>query len=413
MNSTMAPSKSDRDNAPTKAAQSTARAQTKRSTTFPRRYADGPTTREPKPPPRYKIRRILGERQNGGKTEYLLQWLPSWETVGVIGAGKQVILDEWTEHRKSKETFEFKHKTSDATETTYHMLRDDVSTENDNEEMLRQMFEAVMEKVKGLMAPQTDWTEEFKEGEWAFETGQETKANRIARSESARLPTATSILRNTYREMKNLYDTETMPENFDDDTLKYGSIHLHYLGQIDITKPKKGAAAKHSRSSNSAWEIVLPLFQQGMQDIDAESMTNKKHFERHFNWLQWWVEEAVAFAPYVLKNPWFLLLVRIFLTSDDLEPFLKEMTGITLSDDWSSVSRDHLIATYLNEVDFEFRCPHDVQDTYLHLRDFFQDCAKDDSLVNGSSEENGAQENVEGNDHSMVDADDSGLEMDR
>ncbi|KAF2797132.1 hypothetical protein K505DRAFT_334598 [Melanomma pulvis-pyrius CBS 109.77] len=401
----MAPTRHHRHKAPGKTTHPTTRAQTKTGTAS-RRYADRPTTKKPKPPARYKIRRILGERRNGGKTEYLLQWLPSWETVSSIGGGRQVILDEWAEHRKSKETFEFKPKTSDATETTYHMLRDDVSTENDNEEMLRQMFEAVMEKVKDLMAPQTDWTEEFKEGEWAFAAGQEIKANRIASNGSGSPTTATGILRKTYEDMKNLYETDSMPENFNDGTLKYGSIRLHYLGQIDATNLKKGVPAKQSRSPKFAWEIVLPLFQQGMQNIDAESMTDGKNFEQHFKWLSWWVEEAVTFAPYVLKNPWFLLLVRFFITSDDLGPFLKKKTGIILSNDWGSDSRDYLIATYLDEVDFEFRCPHDVQDTYLHLRDFFRDCAEDDSPVNDSSEENGAQEYVEGLGHIMVDAED-------
>ena len=329
--------------------------------------------RESAGPQHYPIRRILGETKKKGKTQYLVDWFPSYVPAAYIKDAKKE-LKHWQALKKSEDSskliFNYDGKI---------LLRDDVESENNSEETQRLMFETVLDMVKkelGITKDNKGTTvrlsrakELFGQTEWMFADGEEKEALRVAKSRGDRKITAAALLTNTYLQI--LAHGQEGADNIKRMKLPYGKIKLTYIGQLD-----DAMRSDHNRAIRrdiSTLEILEPIFFPVFETMDAEKFAGKGCLDAALG-LRRRLRHVCKFAPYLLQRPWILFLTRIFVPSDDLVPLLKNVARIKVKSDWPDRSRDIMMHVYRDEKDaHEHRAPHDVQETYLSLRDLFQD----------------------------------------
>jgi hypothetical protein len=332
--------------------------------------------RESAQPRHYLVRRILGEKKKKGRTQYLIDWFPSYVPAAYMKDAKKE-LKEWEAFKRSEDSLKLVFNYGDQT-----LLRDDVESANNSEQMQRLMFETVLEMVKKELGITIDVKgrttrvsraeELFSDTEWRFSVGNKEKALKIAKSTGDRKIMPAVLLINTY--LQCLTHLQEGANDINEMDLPYGKIKLKYTGQLDSVMRKDQNIT--IRRDLSIIDILEPIFFSIFENMNAEKFTDEGCYN-NAKMLRHRLRHVCKFAPFLLQRPWILFLTRIFVPSDNLVPLLQDGPHIKVKEDWPDRSRDIMMHMYRDENDTrEYRAPHDIQETYLHLRDLFEEILK-------------------------------------
>ncbi|KAF2029716.1 hypothetical protein EK21DRAFT_112587 [Setomelanomma holmii] len=351
------------DNATTRrSSESPARSVTKLDTPLPRL-----TIADRVIPPKYKVRRILAERPTTGRvrkqrkavTEFLVEWLPTWQLSTTLGKGKDSVEAEWR-------TLKTKRMTFDHEKVTY--LHDDNLTENDNARQHRAMAEFLFKKVRQELGIRkdgsyADWDVEggfplkeiIKTAEWEFADADE--AARAARLTGRNMNiTAGMVLRRSLRYMRDGQDS------------RFVDIRVRYLGQVDsnIKSTTEGRPTRTTR------QILQPMCDPIFKTLDPDNWEEEDVCKEDIAALVDLIWDLTENAPFVFANDWLMFFSRLFLASGDIGDLLQD-SGVHLGENWQARTRDRFILKYRLANEDDDRTPHDIQETYLTLRDMIQD----------------------------------------
>ena len=347
--------------------------------------------------PHYTMRRILGERTNGGKRgkkEYLVEWFPSWTPASGIRKGATV-LEDWKEMKRIKKPDRYVLPFRGC-----QMLRDNAPTANNHEEMQRLMFETAMhmaQKELGIILDEEGVEREdraaelIEEADWDFAEGAEKKAANIAHVRFDEIPTAGALLKMSYR---HIIQKLSQGVDWKDQRLPYGDIRLRFTGQLNEELPR--AKRSDRRPVHKISSILEPIFEGFFEQMEARYWSIRGDCEWLTCELKNHLRSICVKAPFLLKNDWILFFTRVFIPAVDLAPLLESEAGIKVTKDWLELSRNYLMQVYREEeYAKEFRAPADIQETYFSLRDFFIGVTKPDETDGENEREEESNEEIE------------------
>ncbi|KAH7121283.1 hypothetical protein B0J11DRAFT_62613 [Dendryphion nanum] len=341
--------------------------------------------------PKCPIRRIIGERitkrSKQEVKEYLIQWDPEWTTLSTYKlTSKNAHILEWQRCKAHKnrdgnpdKVFEYKDEI---------LLRDRVGSENDHMKKQRVMMDTVIEMVKKTMGvwfqhnrkgnaiQHTDEEETVIRNKWMDMLGIDTWAF----SNGAQCDRAQSLYDQKYHHSPNIHASDILQDAVDEmrdmlvegknplcEKMTYDTIRVAFTGQIDdrikgpadITKCRFRTVQSHLRPLFSPLWSNLNAADLSIENLD-DAMKNAKDTKVQ-------LQSLILGAPYLLRNYWIMWLARLFFSSQKLKEVLVG-GGTRIGRGWGDYSRDVMAAVYGREGG-DTRAPHDVQETYMCLRD--------------------------------------------
>ena len=312
-------------------------------------------------PTEHPIRRLLAQRKNAKEEpEYLVDWLPTWEPRDALrdDEGRNV-MEEWTGLKdKQEKTFEF---------NGVQVLKCSNETEDNSPGFVKNMREKVVVEFKKYMAgdPAARARDLFEDDDWIWGSSKhERNAGELSSTRSA--PSAAEVLRLTYIAMRDMWSAGN--REFEQSDLKYGSIKLKYIGQVDTTVEQSLDWLKKTRPAATVLSFLDPLFDKDLCTMDFKTWkTENMHGIAVL--LSKAVKKFATHTPYLLKQPWPLMFTRLFWFSDELSKEFKPVK-IKVEHDWCDRTRDYFLYTYLSDTkDWDTRPIDCVERTYLATRD--------------------------------------------
>lgn len=327
----------------------------------------------------YEIRRILAERQCGDDIYYLVDWYPSWQSKGRT---LKAVQKEWENLKKNNEhMFEYDGDMK---------LLSTNPTQDDDDERVRQMLEAVAEqflahigrsKSKTYIEEPTEVSAKlFLEKDWAFaqhdEQDHEQRADAIAHANNQELPSAAEVMRRTYHEFrrkKRPYDAE--------DEMVYSSIEVRFMGEIDPAI--SGVVGCDSRRVGSPYSFIAPLFSHAIYTLQPSKWSDAACIAD----LTESIAHIVSYAPYILRNPLSMMFVRFFFGANALSKILKSVR-VRMAEGWEERTRSEFLYEYMRVFGkWEKRTVDGVQMTYFHARMLVEDGGRGDEESSGCEDE--------------------------
>ncbi|KAK7182442.1 hypothetical protein PSPO01_11440 [Paraphaeosphaeria sporulosa] len=324
----------------------------------------------------WSARRILASRQhpfNPSKTLYKVQWKTTWEDASEVNG---LVAAEWREALNEGSTFGFKAR--DGSE--WIVLKDTTCLENDSEDSQWEMWRAIRRNaVKEL---EQDWAAGLKDGEFIFASEEDTTRIKYILGERwSEEMSATSILRATWAELHCDF-------GFTESDILLGDTKVRFIAQIDqymISEKEKNYSDQENRMAFSVADIfktLTPNPLQGLED-DAFSQGNV-----HSNYSQWFgaLKALIRNAPFMFKGgTWLQFLAFLLLGSEAFRAELA-LAGIEVQEDWCQRAREYNIHMYYEQI-VDDRSAHEIQETFLNLRDFFRDLQLNNELAVVSEQE--------------------------
>ncbi|KAJ4359956.1 uncharacterized protein N0V89_000515 [Didymosphaeria variabile] len=319
----------------------------------------------------WSARRILASRThpfNPSKTQYKVQWDTTWEDAREITG---LAATEWKEAAHGGSTFRF--RAQDGGEWT--VLKDATSLENDSEESQWEMWRAIRRNaVKEL---EKDCFAALKDKEFVFASEAEELAVRQILKE--RWPEDDISARNVLRAARTQLSND--PELLETE-ISFGDVKIRFVVQLDPsmdTGDDKEGLHQEQRTAFTVVEIVramIPKLLDGLDD-DAFSKGNA-----HQSWSRWCavLKSLIRKAPFMFKSgTWLQLFAFLVLGSEDFRGELASV-GIKVQDDWCQRAREYDMHMYYDQI-VDDRSTHEIQETFLNLRDFFRDIGTDKELA--------------------------------
>ena len=308
----------------------------------------------------YEIRRIIAEKtisRDGEEDEkqYLMDWFPSWQLASSIPEASFEV-EVW-EKNKPEHTFKF------CRDTVYQCSN---PTDDDSAETARELTDNVLSKFRNWMIrpAETVADELFKDSDWVFSSSsQEKEAAELARTEGRDPPRAFEVMQRSYVQAR-----DKDPEFGTIDNLTYGDIGIQYLGQVD--RRKLNVEPKERKNPSTPRSLLKPLF--GI-NFHRHAMLPRKWRtcevqHHHMKPLSAMAEKFIRIAPFMLTHHWPHMFTRLFWTSDQVVPKLKEGHGIDVLFGWEDRTRDRFLYCYKKLCKDERPVEH-VERTYLKARD--------------------------------------------
>ncbi|KAL1594284.1 hypothetical protein SLS60_010041 [Paraconiothyrium brasiliense] len=345
----------------------------------------------------WSARRILASRTHPlkpSKTQYKVQWETTWEDASDITG---VAAAEWKEAAHDGSTFQFRAR--DGSE--WKVLKDATPLENDSEESQWEMWRAIRRNaVKEL---EKDWFFELRDEEFVFatEAGEMEVRQALRERWSADDISARNVLRTARTQMNNhpeLLDTE----------IPLGDVKIRFVAQLDPAldagADKKGLDLKQ-RIALTVAETVQAMTPKLLDGLDDDAFSKG---DAHQSWSRWCVviKSLIRKAPFMFKSgTWLQLFAFLVLGSERFRGELASV-GIKVQDDWCQRAREYDMHMYYDQI-VDDRSTHEIQETFLNLRDFFRDIETDKELLresdaDGDLRKSGAMVSVDSNSESIA-----------
>ncbi|KAF1960830.1 hypothetical protein CC80DRAFT_544226 [Byssothecium circinans] len=313
----------------------------------------------------WSIRRILASRRSPSEhsiLEYKVQWDTSWEDASNI---KGLAVNEWNEALDDGGTFEFRDRNGDK----WTVLKDETGGENDHEDMQWDMWVAIHRNVREEFGK--NWLDGVREADFEYGDGeQEKRAVYEAKRHGLREPTsALDTLRTAW---KDLGDNPQLR----DDEILYAAVHIRYTDRLDShVDPRKDKSS--ARPTLPISTIVRTLHSDPFDRFDVKMFTRDHDTCAAFEHYRSVVCDLVHTTPFMFKaGTWMNIFALLLLSGDNMTAELAKV-GIMVEDDWAMRMREYDMHMYYEQV-VDNRAPHDIQETYLCLREFFRELKPED-----------------------------------
>jgi hypothetical protein len=319
----------------------------------------------------WSARRILASRlhpSNPSKTLFKVQWETTWEDAGKING---LAVAEWREAVDDGSTFEF--KAQDGSEWT--VLKDVTSLENDSEESQWEMWRAIRRNV--VKELDEDWFAGLKDGDFEFasEAGMMEVRDILKDRWLEQDISATNVLRAAWSQVSN--GSELLETN-----IPLGSTKLRFVAQLDpwvFTEDEKEEPSQDQLVEFSVAEIIRARMANPLEALEDDTFSKGN---ANSNYLQWCetMKSLVRNAPFMFKSgTWLQLFAFLLLGSEILRGELASV-GIKVQDDWCQRAREYDMHMYYEQI-VDDRSIHEIQETFLNLRDFFRDLESDKRMA--------------------------------
>lgn len=311
----------------------------------------------------WSARRILASRPHpfdASRTLYKVQWETTWEDANNIN---DLIAAEWKEAVRDGSTFEFKAK--DGRE--WAVLKDATCLENDSEESQWEMWRAIRRNAVSHL--EKDWVAGLQEGEFELASEEDAISARsiLDGRWSEEVISATNILRATRDQISHEY-------RLLDTDMSLGSIKIRYVAGNQVWMVPQGDDHNVNRGKGitiSVADLFRTLTPNPLQDLDANVFSTGDANLKYYRWCKT-LKSLIQKAPFLFKSGTWLQLLAFLLIGS--EAFRRELAcaGVEVQDDWCQRSREYSMHMYYEQI-VDDRATHEIQETFLNLRDFFRD----------------------------------------
>ncbi|KAF2443137.1 hypothetical protein P171DRAFT_445637 [Karstenula rhodostoma CBS 690.94] len=311
----------------------------------------------------WSARRILASRPHPfspSKTLYKVQWETTWEDASGVNG---LAATEWKEAVHEGGTFGFKAR--DGSEWT--VLKDATCLENDSEDSQWEMWRAI--RRNAVSEAEGGWFSGLKDGEFVFASEEDTTKARCTLGErwSEEEILATNVLRATWDQVKN--DSELLETD-----IPLGSTKVRFIAQIDpwmLSEGDENHLDQEKQIGFSVAEIFRALIPNPLQGLDDDAFSKGNAHSNHSRWCGT-LKTLIRKVPFIFKGgTWLQLLAFLLLGSEAFRGELA-LAGIEVQDDWCQRAREYDMHMYYEQI-VDNRAAHEIQETFLNLRDFFRD----------------------------------------
>lgn len=366
---------------------------------------------------KYTVRRVLAQRDVGGKSFYLVDWFPSWVPAPSV---RKKEVEEWTDN-KADHTLQWGH------DTVYKAKN---PTSDDEGPLIQQVIESVLLMYSEYMDPATSTTgrsiaqlaeELFKDDDWTHHEDSASHSELIMaynNMDRPSTPPAAEVMRQTFLEAFEYHRSGTTSP-FEP---VYRNVRIQYNGEID---PRATSHAIQPASGLPILTYITPLFAAALWDPQTmrpetwapDETPSQPH--AYLSSLKHAVNALVDHCPFLLSLPWPLAFVSLFYWGDELQrritehsPFDFQLSG---DDDdgaesggnqsWEATAQDTIAYTYLDECGWENRCVDEVWSSFVAAQVWVHDEVERGTDGGGDVVEGEKMDESESDDEDEVTAD--------
>ncbi|KAL5414003.1 hypothetical protein PMIN04_009214 [Paraphaeosphaeria minitans] len=310
----------------------------------------------------WSVRRILASRPhpfNRSKSLYKVQWETTWEDESKVNG---LVAAEWNEAVHEGSTFTFKAR--DGSDWT--VLKDATYLESDSEDSQWEMWRAIRRNAVSEL--EEDWLAGLKDGEFVFASEEDTTKIKYILGEkwSEKEMSAKNVLRATWTQMKRAHGLQGSE-------IPLETTKVRFVGQIDpciVSGEEKNYSNQRNRVAFSIADILRNLTPNPLQALEEDAFSKGPV---HSNYSQWCetLKALIRNVPFMFRSgTWLQLLAFLLLGSESFRGELA-WAGILVQEDWCHRAREYDIHMYYEQV-VDDRAAHEIQETFLNLRDFFR-----------------------------------------
>lgn len=330
-------------------------------------------------------RRILASRthpEDASVTQYKVQWETTWEdSMKVTG----LAAEEWKEALNNGDTFEFRTQGGD----DWTVLKDSTCLENDSEESQWEMWRAI--RRNAVQEIEKDWFAGLKDGDFVFvdEAATMDLRNTLGDGWHDEQVTTKNILRTAWQAVHQ--NPELLSTN-----IAFGNIRLQFIAQLDpwMAEDTKEAGTS-KRPSLTVADIIRALVPNPLESLEENTFSKENANNSYQHWREV-VQSLIQKAPFLFKSgTWTQLFSFLILGTQTLETELAS-NGIVVLEDWCQRAREYDMHMYYERI-VDNRSTHDIQETFLNLRDYFRGVAADSAIAEAtvSSARSGCTESTQ------------------
>lgn len=263
-------------------------------------------------------------------------------------------------------------------------------TSDDVQPLVRQMIESVLQMYQEYMRARGRNVQAFAEelfisDDWEFLDSEEN-SEEIAEVQDTTLPNgidAAEMLRRTFIEAWNHRPEEGEATGTPD--YRYGHIRVCYSGWIDGRSDDNELQPENGMP---VLDLIEPVFADHLWDPQFMDMKNwpKRRspiqIAQHIQQLAITVSSLVCNCPYLLRQPWPLMLCALFFWNDTFADLVNTAgfnftlvsaaPGAENNDSWQWRFADRMIYTYIDECEWERRCMDEVWTTFVCAQSFLK-----------------------------------------
>jgi hypothetical protein len=315
-------------------------------------------------------RRILASRHkptDPSIVEYKIHWETSWEVASTI---QGPVLKKWQEALDDKETFTYKSQEGGK----WTVLKDSHEMENDSEDMQWEMWLAIRRNV--IEEAKKNWFAEMPELDLVFANNEEeTRAFYQAQENDLMEPT--SALAMFQSAWQALSQNPLLPET----GISYGDIRVLFIAQLDPAyNDESNTSGVMQRPILTVAETIRYIHSVPFDNLDEQAFNRSRGTYNNYTHWRTIVRQFIRVAPFMFKTgTWMQLFASLLLGGSILQAELAAV-GIEVQDDWCARAREYGMHMYYDRV-VDQRPTHDIQETFLNLRDFFRELAPEDDTM--------------------------------
>ncbi|KAF2243100.1 hypothetical protein BU26DRAFT_570503 [Trematosphaeria pertusa] len=328
----------------------------------------------------WPVRRILASRKKPGdpsSTEYKVQWDSSWEEASTL---RGTALQEWKDAAEKEDTFEYVAQDGGK----WEVLKDEHWLENDSEDSQWEMWMAIWRNA--IEEGEKNWFATLKENDFAFaDEAEEKKAAYLAGKCGLDRPgSAMEVLAAAWKDGK---ENSLRLRN---DRIVYADIKVRFVGQLDpwyddddietashdpTPKPHPALTVAH---------VIRSLHTNAYSQLRSDAFS--RNHGTYANCTHWRAvtKNLIHTAPFMFRSgTWTQLLALLLLGGKTLKAEL-EAVGVRVKEDWSFRAREYCMHMYYERI-VDDRPIHDIQETFLCLREFFRELGPDEEEKRGET----------------------------
>ncbi|KAF1964287.1 hypothetical protein BU23DRAFT_70103 [Bimuria novae-zelandiae CBS 107.79] len=325
----------------------------------------------------WSARRILAARphpSNPTGTQYKVQWETTWEDATDITGLAAV---EWKEAVHCGNTFQFQAQNG----SEWTVLKDMTCLENDSEDSQWEMWKAI--RRNAVQEVDKDWFARLSDEEYTFASAEDEREVCEALKETwpEKGISTRNVLRAAWSRLNN-------DPNLQEADIPLGHIKVRFSGQLDPWVDEDEAlegSKKCERAAYTVAEIVRAILPNPLDDLEDEAFSKG---DTHSNFSRWRevTRLLICKAPFLFKSgKWMQLFAFLMLGSEMLRETLVSI-GIKVQDDWCQRAKEYDMHMYYDCI-VDDRPTHDIQETFIHLRDFFRELDAGKANETSSKEE--------------------------
>jgi hypothetical protein len=186
---------------------------------------------------------------------------------------------------------------------------------------------------------------------------------------------AINVLQAVWTQVNN--DPELLETN-----IPLGSTKLRFVAQLDPwmnVEDGNEESSEDQLNEFSVADIVRVRIPNPLEGLDDDTFSKGNVYSNYLQWCET-LKSLIRSAPFMFKSgTWLQLLTLLVIGSENLRGELASV-GIKVRDDWCQRAREYDMHMYYEQI-VDDRSVHEIQETFLNLRDFFRDLSSDKKMT--------------------------------